>query len=147
VLIVSRHHQLFESSWPSPEKTISTALDTLKKDHLIKEGENRRLIVRERWRRRIYIVLDIGNDTYDPELGHILEHNNLPVLVVYFNKKGINSEAANIDLKQRVNRETAERHNLNGKSMPPYVVDYTTTRPVYLNPRDVSLLRREGTKN
>jgi hypothetical protein len=73
--------------WPTTEDTISTAIDILKKDKLIKDGEKRRLIVQERWHRRIYIVLDICNDAYDPDLGHILERNNLPVLAVYFSKR------------------------------------------------------------
>jgi hypothetical protein len=45
-------------------------------------------------------------------------------------------------LKQRVNRETAEKHNLNGEAEPPYVVDYTTGMAFYPNPRDISLLQR-----
>jgi hypothetical protein len=93
--------------------------------------------VKEKWRRRIHIVLDVCNHAYDAALSHLPEHNNLPVLIVRFDKKGISSQHANSGLQQEVNRKTAERHNLNGNDTPPYVVDYTTKKPVYPNPRNV----------
>lgn len=44
-------------------------------------------------------------------------------------------------IQNRVNKDIAQAHNLNGLgSLPPFVTDYTFGPPVYLNPRDHSLL-------
>ena len=105
-----------------------------------------RLLIKEKWQLRLLIVFDVCNHLYDAQCGHLPEYNALPVFVVRFSKKGGRAEAATPDLQRRVNRETAEIHNLTGKgSTPPFIVDHTSAVPVYLNPRDIGLLVNEST--
>jgi len=98
-------------------------------------------LVKKNWGTRVFIVFDIFNKDYDPAEGHRPEHNNLPVLVAHFSRKGEDVRIAESGLRMQVNKQTAEAHNLNGwDAVPPYVVDHTTTTvPVYMNPRDVSV--------
>jgi len=142
--MVSHNSPLFAKSWSSTEELIPFTLDTLKKRQLICQQENTevpwKLLVKKNWGIRVYVVLDIYNKDYDPSTGHLPEHNNLPVLVVHFTRKGVHTRVAETGLRRRVNEETAEAHNLNGwDAIPPYVVDHTTTVPVYMNPRDISI--------
>jgi hypothetical protein len=141
--MVSHDNDLFTRSWSSTEELIPIALDTLKEGQLIHQQKGVevpwKLLVKKNWGIRVYIVFDIFNTDYDPAKGHLPERNNLPVLIVHFSRKGVHTRVAEPGLRQRVNNETAEAHNLNGwDAVPPFVTDHTTTVPIYMNPRDIS---------
>jgi len=142
LLIVSQSNPLWSQSWSSTEAILPSAIDILRQNQLIKqESIETRLLIKQKWPLRVLIVFDICNNTYDADLGHLPEKNNLPVFVVHFYGKGRSAWRADLGMRQRVNEDTCEAHNLNGKDgSPPYVLDRTTTAPIYLNPRDPSLL-------
>lgn len=140
------HSPLWSQSRSSTDDILLLALAALQENHLIQQQDYKtlpvNLLIKEHWRVRIFIVFDICNTEYDAALGHLPEHNTLPVLVVHFGKSGVRCRTAELGIQRRVNRETCEKHNLNGvDSGPPYVVDRNVTIPVYMNPRDGSLLK------
>ena len=150
LLIVSQSNPYWSQSWSSTEDILPIALDALRKNHLLgpRKIDNTeemklslRLLIKQKWHLRVLIVLDLFNKNYNPQLGHLPEYNNLPVFVVYFGGKGLSARAADAGMRARVNRDTGDTHNVNGEnSLPPFVVDHTTTVPLYLNPRNPSLL-------
>jgi hypothetical protein len=100
-----------------------------------------RLLAKEKWATRLFLVFDISNTSYDPATAHLPEQNKLPVAVVRLGKT-VRAYSANPPVQNRVNKDIARAHNNNGiNSLPPFVVDYTSGPPTYLNPRDPSLLR------
>jgi len=144
LLMVSHNNPLFAESWSSTEELIPKALDTLKERHLIyHQGYTKvpwTILVKKNMGIRVFVVFDIFNKDYDSAKGHLPSHNNLPVVVIHFSRKGVHTRIAESGLRQRVNNETAEAHNLNGwDAGPPYVVDHTTTVPIHMNPRDISV--------
>jgi hypothetical protein len=146
LLIVSKTNSFWTQSWSSTEETLVAALSALKKSQLVKYQDDievpLRILAKEKWDSKVFIVFDIFNFGYDPALGHLLEHNSLPVLVVQFSGKGEHTRIAEVGLRRRVNREICEVHNRNGiGGTPPYVVDHTAAVPIYMNPRDPSLLQ------
>lgn len=144
LLIVSQSSPHWSRSWDSTEDILPTALEALRESQLVGREDmdvSPRLLVKQKWHLRVLIVFDLFNNDYEIKLGHLPEHNKLPVLVVHFSRKGVSALAANLGMQKRVNRVTADAHNVNGEEgVPPYVVDHTTTVPLYLNPRDPSLL-------
>ena len=150
LLIISQSSPAWSRSWSSTQDVLPTALDALRKSQFLglrqsdstKEVEiPLRLLAKQKWPLRVLVVLDLFNESYNPKLGHLPEHNDLPVCVVFFGGKGVSARAADAGMRARVNRDIGHAHNLNGEgSVPPYVVDHTTTVPLYLNPRDPSLL-------
>jgi len=144
LLIVSKANPLWTQSWSPTEEAVAAARETLRERRLIQDKTEAplRLLAKEKWGNRVFIIFDMFNLEYDPALGHLLEHNSLPVLVAQFSGKGVHTRIAEEGLRRRVNRETCEIHNRHGPDcVPPYVVDHTTTVPVYMNPRDPSLLQ------
>lgn len=98
------------------------------------------LLAKQKWATRLFLVFDISNTSYDAELGHLPEQNQLPVLIVRLGQK-VQAYPASLPAQNRVNDDIARAHNDNGiNSLPPFMVDYTSGPPVYLNPRDPSLL-------
>ena len=93
---------------------------------------------------RLFIVFDICNQDYDAVTGHLPSQNRLPVAVIQYGKgHRVCARIATPGIEQRVNYETGEIHNLTGiGSVPPFVVDITTTVPYYLSPRDLLLLEQ-----
>lgn len=145
LLIVSRNNPYWSQSWLSTEDVFSVAITAIREACLVSKEESEapiRLLVKQKWPLRVLIVFDIFHNNYSVELGHLPEHNDLPVLVVYFGAKGVNARAADRGIQIRVNKDTGNAHNVNGEhSMPPFVEDHTSSEvPLYLNPRDPSLL-------
>ena len=144
LLIISHSSPHWSQSWDSTEDILPTALEALRESQLIGREDMDmppRLLVKQKWHLRILVVFDLFNEDYEMELGHLPEHNKLPVLVVHFSRKRVSALAANSGMQKRVNQDTGDAHNLNGEhAVPPYVVDHTTTVPLYLNPRDPTLL-------
>lgn len=90
---------------------------------------------------RFLVVFDLFDKIYDPQLGQLYRQNHLPIMVIVLSVKGMTARAADAGLPTRVNRDTGYAHNVNSKnSVPLHVVDQTTTEPLYLHPRDPSLL-------
>jgi hypothetical protein len=144
LLMVSKTSRLYSQSWASTDKILPAALDTLRSSRLIEQNTAdipTRLLVKQRERTRDFIVFDIFNNDYDSALGH-LPKGNLPVFVVHFSKDKAHARIAEDGLQKRVNKEIRDAHNRNGiGSIPPFVLDYTTREaPIYMNPRDPSLL-------
>jgi hypothetical protein len=144
LLMVSKTSPLYSQSWASTDKILPAALDALRSSRLIEQDTMdipKRFLMKQRERIRDFIMFDIFNNSYNPALGH-LPKNNLPVLVVHFSKDKAYARIAEDGLQKRVNKEIRDAHNRNGiGSIPPFVLDYTTQEaPIYMNPRDPSLL-------
>ena len=150
LLIVLKSNPHWSQSCLSTEDILPIALEALRKNQLISPGRTDspegteiplRLLVKQQWHLRVLIVFDLFNKNYDVKLGHLPEHNNLPAFVVYFSGKGVSARAGDPAMRVRINKDTAYAHNVNGEhGVPPYVVDHTTTVPLYLNLRHPSLL-------
>lgn len=136
--------------WPSAlsvtEDFLFTAMEQLEDSSLIHVPEeyksSARLLVKRIWPRTIQIVFDVFNTSYDAVPAHLLEYNTLPVISIYFGRGGARMTLANAGVRQKVNIETANAHNLNGeRSVPPFIEDHTCgSPPVYLIPRNPCLL-------
>jgi hypothetical protein len=146
LLMASKSSLRYTQSWFTTNETLATALDALKSSRLIEQRDTAdiptRLLVKHKGNTRVFIIFDISNNDYNPAFGHLPKSNNLPVLVVHFSKDQTHTRVAEVGLRDRVNKETGNEHNRNGiGSVPPFIVDYTTNvAPVYMNPRDPSLL-------
>lgn len=141
--MVSHSSSLFTDAWSATEDLIPRALTILKETQLVHHEHGIeipwRLLIKKNDGLRVLVIFDICNTEYDPAKAHLPGRNNLPVLVVHFSRKGVHTRVAESGLRQRVNNETAEAHNLHGwDALPPYVTDHTTTIPIYMNPRDIS---------
>lgn len=145
LVIVSQRSASFTKACDSPGEMIPLACRLLKKHNVSMASESpgdARLLAVQKWRTRIFLVFDIGHTEYDARLGHLPEHNRLPVAVAHFSKKKA-SYAANSAISQRVNHDIAMLHNANGyDAVPPFVEDHSFGKPpAYHNPRDISKLR------
>lgn len=143
LLMVSSNNPAFVQSWSSTDDVIPVALNGLKDHQLLRLPEIAdipwKTLVKRNDGLRTFIVFDIFHTDYDCATAHLPEHNDLPVLVVHLSRRGLHARTAESGLRRRVNRETAEAHNLNGwDAAPPYTVDLTTMVPIYMNPRDIS---------
>lgn len=99
-----------------------------------------RLLVKQKWETRVFLVFDISNTSYYAAMGHLSEQNILPVFIVRLGQKA-QTYPANPQIQKRANSDIARAHNDNGiNSLPPFVTDYTSGLPLYPNPRDLSLL-------
>jgi hypothetical protein len=80
LLIVSKTNSFWTQSWSSTEETLVAALGALRKSQLIKYQDDTdvplRILAKEKWESRVFIVFDIFNFGYDPALGHLPEHDN-----------------------------------------------------------------------
>lgn len=145
LVIVSQRSALFSKAHDFPGEIIPLAYRLLKKHNVSKgtqSSEDTRLLAVQKWRTRVFLVFDIGNTDYDAMLGHLPEHNQLPVVVAHFSKKKA-AYAASSGISQRVNHDIAMLHNANGyDAVPPFVEDHSLGKPpAYHNPRDISKLR------
>lgn len=144
LVIISNTNAYWERCWSTSEDLLPVAFEILKEYRLLKYVYNfqpkMKLLAKQRWATRVFLVFDISNTCYDPEIGHLPEQNKLPVAVVRLGKT-VQAYAANTPAQNKVNKDIARAHNDNGiKSLPPFVVDYTSGPPLYPNPRDPSLL-------
>ncbi|KAJ5241549.1 uncharacterized protein N7469_003140 [Penicillium citrinum] len=145
LVIVSQRSPLLSKARESPQDLILPALRVLKKNQLIQEPilpSQTRLLAGQNWRTRTFLVFDIANTDYDVMLGHLPEHNQLPVVVAHFSKTKT-AYMANAVISRRVNHDVGMLHNANGfDALPPYIEDHTSGNPpAYQNPRDISMLR------
>jgi hypothetical protein len=145
LVIVSHRSSLYTKTNTSPEEIVPLAMRLLKKKNLWKASDlapHTRLLAVQKWRSRAFLVFDIANEAYDAKLGHLPEHNQLPVVVAHFNKKKA-AYLASSWVSQQVNHDVAMLHNANGfDAVPPFMEDHTLgTPPAYHSPRDISTLR------
>ncbi|KAJ5088510.1 hypothetical protein N7456_012126 [Penicillium angulare] len=146
LVIVSQRSSLITKARESPQDLLLPAIRLLKKN-AISSGDpalplDTRLVAVQQWRTRVFIVFDIAHTDYNVKLGHLPEHNQLPVVVAHFSKKKT-AYPANTWVSRRVNHDVAMLHNANGfDALPPYVEDHSSGKPpAYHSPRDISMLR------
>lgn len=145
LVIVSERSALFAKARDSPGDLIPRASRLLKKHGISPSFESpgdTRLLAVQKWRTRVFLVFDIGHAQYNAMLGHLPEHNKLPVVVAHFSKKKT-AYMASPWLSRRVNHDIAMLHNANGyDAVLPFVEDHSLGKPpAYHNPRDISMLR------
>lgn len=145
LVIVSQRSSLFTKAQDSPKDLIPLASRLLSKNNISRTFDlslDTRLLAVQKWRTRVFLVFDIGHTGYDALLGHLPEHNQLPVVVAHFRKKKT-AYVASSWITRRVNHDIAMLHNANGYAgVPPFVEDHSLGKPpAYHNPRDISRLR------
>lgn len=144
LVIISNKNAYWEQSWSASEDLLPVTLQVLNNNHLLEHTYNlqtqTKLLVKHKWATHVFLVFDISNTSYDPKTGHLPEQNKLPVAIVRLGEK-VQAYRANNPAQNKVNNDIARAHNDNGiNSLPPFVADYTSRPPLYLNPRDPSLL-------
>ncbi|RAK96565.1 uncharacterized protein BO80DRAFT_366021, partial [Aspergillus ibericus CBS 121593] len=142
--IISNRNAYWEQSWSSSEELLPTAFNILKSNNLLEctytHRPSLKLLAKQKWATRVFLVFDIPNTSYDPSLGHLPDHNQLPVTIVRLGER-VQAYTASPPIQNKVNQDVARAHNDNGiNSFPPFVTDYTSGPPVYLNPRNTALL-------
>ncbi|KAJ5642424.1 hypothetical protein N7490_006424 [Penicillium lividum] len=145
LVIVSQRSSLITKAREAPHDVIRPANHLLKKNGFSRDPEipaETRLVAVQQWRTRVFIVFDIAHTNYNMKLGHLPEHNQLPVVVAHFSKKRT-AYMANPWVSRRVNHDVAMLHNANGfDAVPPYLEDHSSGKPpAYHNPRDITMLR------
>jgi len=142
LVIISNENTHWEQSWSASEDTCLVALEILEENQLLKhiEKPKPRVLAKQKWGIRVFLIFDILNTSYDAAMGHLPEHNKLPVSIVRLGRE-VHAYPANPPIQNRVNKDIAEAHNYNGiGSLPPFVWDYNDGPPTYTNARDLSLL-------
>ncbi|KAJ6111201.1 hypothetical protein N7486_003436 [Penicillium sp. IBT 16267x] len=145
LVIVSQRSSHITKARESPQDLLPLANHLLKKKEFLRDPtmlDETRLVAVQQWRTRVFIVFDIAHTDYNVKLGHLPEHNQLPVVVAHFSRKKT-AYIANPWVSQRVNHDVAMLHNANGfDAVPPYVEDHSSgIPPSYHSPRDITLLR------
>ncbi|KAH8761627.1 hypothetical protein F5883DRAFT_562595 [Diaporthe sp. PMI_573] len=120
----------------SPEEAIRIAADLIKKQNIIPQWWEPKLLVEERWGQRTHIVFDILHSDYRPEEAHLPGHGNLPVITVSLSKTEA-VQAATMGIQDKVNSKVREVHRLFGDgSEPPFFIDHSDGKvPLFMNPR------------
>ena len=136
----------WDKSWDSTEELIPLALQVIQDgsslNYSYDEQPQVRLLAKKRWINRVFFAFDVSNTAYDPEKGHLPEHNTLPVVIVRLSRD-TRAYKAGPPVQNQVNDNIGWLHNANGKnSLPPFVEDYTLGVQEYGEPRDVQLLLR-----
>ncbi|KAE8150250.1 hypothetical protein BDV25DRAFT_172289 [Aspergillus avenaceus] len=145
VLVTISHKSTYwEQSWSASEDLLPVAFEVLKSNQLLRGSYSHqptiKLLAKQRWATQLFLVFDIANTSYDPETGHLLEQNQLPVAIVRLGKT-VQAYSAGPPVQNKINKDIARIHNHNGiNSLPPFAVDYTIGPPLYTNPRDPSSL-------
>lgn len=142
--VISDKNSYWEQSWLTPEDILLPAIEILKDKDLLEytSEPDMRLIAKEKWQTRVFIVFDISDTSYDAAKGHLPEEDKLPVSIVRLGRK-LQAYAANGPIQNRINSDVARAHNDHGIcSIPPFVTDHTLGPPMYTNLRDPSLLLR-----
>jgi len=143
-LSISGKNEQFEVAWKEPNEVIGIALDLLCEGNYVTDPQHTikpRLLVKERWAVRTYIVFDIFHDNYNSGNAHILGHNDLSVIVVYLsntNKVQLASEG----IQAKTNAEVRDIHDKTGiGSEPPFEIDHMNGNiPSYPHPRTTKSL-------
>jgi hypothetical protein len=119
---ISDKNKHWEQSWSASEDICPVALEVLEDNHLLKHIRQLkpRLLAKQKWETRAFLVFDISNTFYDPAMGHLLEKNKLPVSIIRLGQT-VQAYPANLPTQNQVNRDIARAHNDNGiNSLPPY---------------------------
>lgn len=145
LVIISDTNTYQEKSWSASEDLLPVAFKILQENCLVENTYNHqpkiRLLAKEKWVTCIFLVFNISNTSYNPKVGHLPQQNNLPVIIIQLGTT-VQAYIAAIPVQNKINKDIARAHNNSGiKSLPPFVVDYTSGPPTYLNPCDPSLLR------
>lgn len=145
LVIISDTNAYQEKSWSASEDLLPIAFKILQENCLVentyKHQPKMRLLAKEKQATHIFLVFNISNTSYDPEVGHLPQQNNLPVAIVQLDTI-VQAYTAAIPVQNKINKDIARVHNNSGiKSLPPFIIDYTSGPPTYLNPRDPSLLQ------
>ncbi|PGH01029.1 hypothetical protein GX51_05465 [Blastomyces parvus] len=78
-------------AWSASEELLPVAFRAVKSNCLLnrsyKHPPRARLLAKKRWLTHVFLVFDIANVAYDPEKGHLPDHNELPVVIVRFGKR------------------------------------------------------------
>lgn len=95
-----------------------------------------RVLAKERWDLRTFIVFDIFHDTYNPDTAHLPGQNDLPVISVFLSKSE-SASVAGTPMMNKINSDIRAIHRATGPgSRPPFIVDHSEGRvPYYPNPR------------
>lgn len=144
LVIISNKNPYWAQSWSDSEEILPSTYQILKENNLMQGPSSHqpelRLLAKQRWQTRVFLVFDIANASYDPQTAHLPEQNNLPVAIVRLSQK-VQAYQANPPTQNKVNNDIARVHNDNGiNSVPPFITDYTAGPPLYENSRDPSLL-------
>jgi len=120
----------------SPEEAVRIAVELIKKENIISQWGEPKLLVEERWNQRTDIVFDILHDDYKSEEAHLPGHGNLPVILVWLSKNEA-VQVATLGIQNKVNDEVRETHRLSGDGgEPPFFIDHSNGKvPLFMNPR------------
>jgi hypothetical protein len=143
VLIVSRNSPHWQNAWDSAEELVALELGLLREKQLIPPDVQDltlgiRVMAKERWCLRTFIVFDMFHDTYNPDTAHLPGQDDLPVISVFLGKSASASASiAGTPMKNKVNSDIRAIQNATGPgSRPPFVVDHADGKvPFYTNPR------------
>lgn len=146
VIIVSKRSPHWLKAWASAEEMVTIALRLMQEQQLIPPGvqdhpSTIRVLAKERWDLRTFIVFDIFHDTYNPDTAHLPGQNDLPVISVFLGKNE-SVTVAGPQLMNKVNGDIRAIHNATGPgSRPPFVVDHSEGKvPFYPNPRTLATI-------
>lgn len=84
LVIVSDKNTYWDHSWSASEDTCLVALEVLEDNNLLEHTDQPqvRLLAKQKWGTRVFLVFDISNTCYDPVMGHLPAQNKLPVSIV-----------------------------------------------------------------
>jgi hypothetical protein len=101
-------------------------------------------LAREDWGRTVQLVFDVFHDSYDFHNAH--NAHDITVVIVSLGGRNEKHFCASGSDKEKVNREIAKLHNLNGWEVrPPYLATHARGKvPEYDSPRDVEMLELHG---
>lgn len=150
---VSSKSQQYPKAWSSYDDVIALSLDALKDFSILDQAATPqpRLLAVDRYNIFTLIVFDIFNDTYDIRLGHLPEHNKLPLSKVYMSRvndqESIKASRATEGERRMVNAEVCKLHMLNeNSSVLPFKADHLNGKaPVYVrHPRPSTTQVQQG---
>ncbi|KJZ68999.1 hypothetical protein HIM_11615 [Hirsutella minnesotensis 3608] len=100
-----------------------------------KDPPKPRLLVKERWTARTFVVFDLFNNSYNPDTAHTDQDEISVIQVSLSEKESVNLAATGV--RKIINNKVREIHNDTGfGSRPPFSVDHTDGKvPRYYNPR------------
>lgn len=141
VVIISKRSPYWWNAWVSDEEMVTIALRLMREKQLIPLNVQNctstiRVLAKERWDLRTFVVFDIFNDTYNPDTAHLPGQNDLPVISVFLGKNE-SASVAGTPMINKVNSDIRAIHDTTSPgSRPPFVVDYSDGKvPFYPNPR------------
>jgi hypothetical protein len=140
-IIVSKRSPHWLKAWASSDEVIAIALKLIHEERLIEfDAQNDasavRVLAKERWDLRTYIVFDVFHHAYDPDNAHLQGQNELPVILVFLGREE-SASVAGTPIANKVNNDIRTIHDATGPgSRPPFVVDHKDGKvPFYPNPR------------